>query len=614
MDLLIIESPNKIKKLRQILGDGYQIQSTVGHFRDLPARTLGVDTRSFEAAYEVDEKKRDMVESLRRAAARAERIILATDPDREGEAIAWHVAQVLDLTDPVRAEFHEITKGAVTKALAKPRTLDVALVEAQQARRILDRLVGYTLSPELKPLGDRLSAGRVQSCVLHLICSRERERLAFQDRRYWTVRVTYANGLVAGLADIDDNGKLRLTQFEAEPKDVVAVLERAEHRVQSVDTSPVDRKPKPPFETSSLLKAAGTRLGWKTDLTSRVAQKLFEGGFITYIRTDSVTVAPEAQEAARRILEKHFPDALPEKPPVYRNKADSQEAHECIRPTEPERGRIPDLTKEEAALYALIWKRFVASQARPARFDRTTVTVAAEDLTLRAVGMRLVEPGFLAIGDVADDEEDGDEDAVPSLTAGDRLDVKTVDSETKKTSPPPRYKEATLIETMKRLGIGRPSTYSSTLDVLRKRGYVAQEEKKKSPALYPTELGLQVDAFLAGGVPDLLEPTYTAAMEASLDRIAEHKLERIAYLREWYADFTGQLAAARKRWAESAPAGEMRCPRCHALMRLREGKFGSFYGCTRYPECRGTRPAPEPAAGNEADLPKETVSSGGTGG
>jgi DNA topoisomerase I len=589
MDLLIIESPNKIKKLRQILGAGYHIMSTVGHFRDLPQRDLGVDTQTFEATYVVNDGKKDMVRDLERAVQKADRVILATDPDREGEAIAWHVAQVLNLEKPLRAEFHEITKTAVNKALKNIREVDFDLVEAQQARRILDRLVGYILSPELRSLGDRLSAGRVQSCVLHLICRRENERLEFKERRYWTIKANYANGLTAGVADVDDAGKLKLVWYDQDPAEIIAQLKSAEHRVTDVEGTVVERKPKPPFETSSLLKAAGTRLGWTADQTSKVAQRLFEGGAITYIRTDSVSVAPEASEAARTVLRERYPNALPEQPPVYRSKAGSQEAHECIRPTDPAREVVDEFSKDEAELYTLIWRRFLASQASAAIFQKTTLTIQAGDVRLRAIGMVLQDPGFLAIGDIADDEEEGEDGAIPTVTTGEVLAVASIDSEAKKTSPPPRYKEATLIETMKRLGIGRPSTYSSTLGTLFKRGYIDREGKKKNPAVFPTELGFRVDGFLEKGVPEILEPAYTAAMENALDEIAGHKQQRVVYLRGWYADFSKRLTLARGLWHQPM-AGTLLCARCNAPMKERNGKFGTFLGCGRFPLCKFTRP------------------------
>jgi DNA topoisomerase-1 len=537
MDLVIVESPNKIKKLRQILGSGYLILPTVGHFRDLPKNDLGVDLNSFEATYQIDHGKSKVVKEMVEAAKKASTIYLASDPDREGEAISWHVAEVLGLKEPVRAEFHEITKAAVTKAIKNPRKLNMALVEAQQSRRILDRLVGYILSPELRPLGQKLSAGRVQSCVLHLICKREIEREQFVVRKYWT-----------------------------------------------------------------LLKAGGTAFGWKADKTTKIAQELFESGLITYPRTDSLNVAPEAQETARQVLAERFPDALPAKPPVYRSKGDAQEAHECIRPSHPEDENPQGMSADQADLYRLIWKRFLASQAKSAMFAKTLVTIDADGTVLRAIGMLLTSPGFLAIGDVAEDESENEEGQIPDVKTGDALVVKKIDSAAKKTSPPPRYKEASLIEEMKRLGVGRPSTYSSTLKVLFAREYIQSESRKKNPAIMPTELGRKVDDFLLQGFAEVLEPTYTAAMEDSLDKIAEEKQNRVAYLKEWFADFQIKLTAAQKTWgsnrhmigivAEDGPP----CPLCQTVTRKRAGKYGAFWGCTRFPECRGLlKVNPKPA-------------------
>jgi DNA topoisomerase-1 len=604
MDLVIVESPNKIKKLRQILGSGYLILPTVGHFRDLPKNDLGVDLNSFEATYQIDHGKSKVVKEMVEAAKKASTIYLASDPDREGEAISWHVAEVLGLKEPVRAEFHEITKAAVTKAIKNPRKLNMALVEAQQSRRILDRLVGYILSPELRPLGQKLSAGRVQSCVLHLICKREIEREQFVVRKYWTISVDYTNGLTAGAANIGEDGRLKLIQFESEEdaQTLVAKLESSAHVVQSVEGSEVERKPKPPFETSSLLKAGGTAFGWKADKTTKIAQELFESGLITYPRTDSLNVAPEAQETARQVLAERFPDALPAKPPVYRSKGDAQEAHECIRPSHPEDENPQGMSADQADLYRLIWKRFLASQAKSAMFAKTLVTIDADGTVLRAIGMLLTSPGFLAIGDVAEDESENEEGQIPDVKTGDALVVKKIDSAAKKTSPPPRYKEASLIEEMKRLGVGRPSTYSSTLKVLFAREYIQSESRKKNPAIMPTELGRKVDDFLLQGFAEVLEPTYTAAMEDSLDKIAEEKQNRVAYLKEWFADFQIKLTAAQKTWgsnrhmigivAEDGPP----CPLCQTVTRKRAGKYGAFWGCTRFPECRGLlKVNPKPA-------------------
>lgn len=595
MDLIVIESPNKIKKLRQILGSNYKILPTIGHFRDLPRAGLNVDTATFEATYEIVADKKEIVAELKAAAAKADKIYLASDPDREGEAISWHVAEVLQLKEPLRAEFNEITKAAVQKAIDKPRRLDMGLVEAQQSRRILDRLVGYIVSPELRMLGTGLSAGRVQSCVLHLICKREQEREAFDVRKYWTISATYENGLSAGVAELADDGRLKLVQFEQEEQaaQLVEALRRATHVVRDVEGSDVERKPKPPFETSSLLKAAGIAFGWKTDRTTKVAQGLFESGLITYPRTDSLNASPEAQEAARAVLAERYPEALPEKPPAYRSKAGAQEAHECIRPTQVDNEAPREASGDGALLYGLIWKRFLASQAKPALFAKTLVTIEAGETMLRAIGMLLLAPGFLAIGDVAEDESSGSEDGqIPTVVPQETLPVADVKSEGKKTAPPPRYKEASLIETMKRLGIGRPSTYSSTLKVLFHRGYIEQEERKKNPAIYPSALGRQVDDFLFGGFPELLEPAYTAAMEDSLDQIADGKQNRISYLKEWFTAFDARLREARSHWRTLRPAdpgeeGAPPCPRCQSGTRKREGKFGPFWGCVRFPDCRG---------------------------
>jgi len=624
MNLVIVESPNKCGKIADYLGPNYRVVATVGHFRDLPEKDLSVDIDTMQPTYVIDPKKRDVVKRLKAEAKKADQVLLATDPDREGEAIGWHVAQVLKLGKRAqRIVFHEITKAAVAAAVKAPVPIDQDLVDAQQARRVLDRIVGYQVSPLLQPLGKGLSAGRVQTATLHLVCARERERLDFRPEPYWVLRVTYENGLTAELAD--ESGKPRKVK---EASEAASAHERARispHRVVSVERQEVEKKPPAPFTTSTLQQAASARLGLDPARTMQLAQALFEGGHITYHRSDSVALSDDAVRMARQYLKAHMPDSVPEKPPKYRSKAGAQEAHEAIRTTTLE---PVQLAGDEGSLYELIRTRFLACQCKPARLARTVVVTAVgdgeEQLFFVARGTEVLQPHWLYLEKDQDDAGEGEDDperqVLPAVEPEQLLEVTGTDLKEKHTQPPARFTEAGLVKEMEKLGIGRPSTYAATIATLYKRAYIEREKK----ALAPTPLGMKVDELMLAGLQSLTSHEYTAEMEAVLDEIASGKRRWDAWLKEWYAKFRPQLAAAARTWGEmiaevrrQAAAGDEAaaraagldpyapvCPECGTPMRRRKGKSGEFWGCPRFPECRQTLPiaaqAPARKKGDEA--------------
>jgi DNA topoisomerase-1 len=623
--LVVVESPNKVKKVAHYLGDGFKVVATVGHFRDLPKDDLAVDLESMRPTYVVDPAKKDVVQRLKASAAAATEVLIATDPDREGEAIGWHVAQVLGLRQAKRIEFHEITQAALRKAVAAPRPIDGHLVDAQQARRVLDRIVGYKVSPMLQELGKGLSAGRVQTATLHLVAQRERDRLAFKPEPYWIVRVNYAGGLWAELSD--EKGKIVRPKTQEEAQAAAKAAEASPHVVRSVDRSEGLRKPPAPFTTSSLQQAASSRLGFDPKRTMELAQNLFEGGHISYHRSDSVNLSGDAQAMARDWIQAHQPESLPAEPPSYRSKEGSQEAHEAIRPTSLE---PVELTGDERALYDLVRNRFLASQMKPAEVATTMVVLSPKGSSeggagiptpvfVAARGQEVLAPHWMAL-ERPEEPEEGSEKAeggdgqeaqalqkLPALAQGQELQVDSVREEKKATKPPARFTEAGLVREMERLGIGRPSTYAATIDTLYRRAYVQKEKK----AVSPTPLGLQVDDLMLVGLEKLTSHEYTSWMEEQLDQIAAGKQGWQTWLKAWWStDFRPHLAKAGQVWGEQiaglrakAAAGDAAaaravgldpdapsCPECGKPMRKMKGKSGPFWGCTGYPECRKTLP------------------------
>lgn len=623
--LVIVESPAKAKTIQKYLGPGFRVAASMGHVRDLPKSKIGVDIEhDFAPIYEVPKDKEKVVQDLKRQIRSAEAVYLATDPDREGEAIAWHITQAAGIAKkkPVyRVTFTEITRDAVRNAVANPRQIDHNLVDAQQARRVLDRLVGYKLSPLLWEKVKRgLSAGRVQSVAVRLVVEREREIEQFVPQEYWTIEADLApdqgNGEAPHIfrAVLAERAGKKLDKFAIGDKGaadaIVADLEGAIYRVVKVVRKDKRRTPAPPFVTSTLQQEAGRKLGFSAKKTMQLAQQLYEGvdiggdegtvGLITYMRTDSTSVAKEAQDEARQVIaERYGKDYLPERPPVYKTRArGAQEAHEAIRPTSVR--RLPEqirakLTRDQARLYELIWKRFVASQMAPAVFDSTTVDIATQgragtEYLFRATGSTLKFPGFLAVYNVSldDGEEDEDREAIlPPLHEGQLLMLIELLALQHFTQPPPRYTEASLVKELERLGIGRPSTYAPTLATIQQREYVEVVNKK----LLPTTLGRVVTDLLVEHFPDIVDYSFTSDMEQRLDDIAEGNRRWVPVVAEFYEPFSKRLHQAGSEMRDvkrEEIRTDLSCPTCGKPLLIKWGKNGEFLACSAYPECSFT--------------------------
>ncbi len=636
MDVVIVESPAKAKTINKYLGPGYKVFASFGHVRDLPAKDGSVQPdNDFAMSWEVDAPAGKRLSDIAKSLKEADGLILATDPDREGEAISWHVLEVLKQkkavgTKPVsRVVFNAITKKAVTDAMAAPRQIDQPLVEAYLARRALDYLVGFTLSPVLwRKLPGARSAGRVQSVALRLVCDREAEIERFIREEYWQIAATLStprnDDFIARLVSYDGKklGKLDISNGE-QAAGIKAMLEGASYRALSVEAKPVKRSSGPPFTTSTLQQAASGKLSYSPNRTMQIAQKLYEGidiggetvGLITYMRTDGVQMAPEAIEGARKMIGAEFGEQyVPEKPRFFTNKAkNAQEAHEAIRPTDffrhPKEMR-KFLDDDAAKIYDLIWKRAIASQMQTAEMERTTAEIEALNggkiAQLRAVGTVVRFDGFLAAyTDHREDEDEDEESArLPEIRAGEPQTKRAIAATQHSTEPPPRYSEASLIKRMEELGIGRPSTYASTLKTLSDRDYVKVEKRK----LYPDSKGRLVIAFLESFFKRYVEYDFTASLEEKLDEISDGKLEYKVVLRDFWRDFsaaveeikelrvTDVLDALNEELAPLAfPAradgsNPRICPKCGTgNLSLKLGKFGAFVGCSNYPECGYTK-------------------------
>jgi DNA topoisomerase-1 len=620
--LVIVESPAKAKTIGHYLGKDYAVTASIGHVRDLPSKSLAVDLEhDFAPTYKVSPKKSEVVAEIRKAAAQADVVYLATDPDREGEAIAWHVREAAGI-DPAKTQriaFNQVTKAAVQQALQAPRALDTDLIDAQQARRVLDRLVGYQISPLLsKTIKRALSAGRVQSVALRLVVDREREILAFVPVEYWTLDADLERRTVA-------KEQFRARLFKIAGQDptlgnqeslerILPILQEATYTVVKVAKGTRQRKAPPPFITSTLQATASSRLGFSPRQTMRLAQQLYEGidlegervGLITYMRTDSTHVAPEAQAEARQHIQATYgADYLPAQPPEYRTKtANAQEAHEAVRPTSALRtpqAMAAHLDHQQARLYELIWQRFVASQMVPARYATLTVdVVAAQDYLFRATGSRLLFAGFLAVYQEEDEEDPQGERLLPDLQEGEVVDLLNLLPEQHFTQPPPRYNESSLIKALEANGVGRPSTYAAIVTVIQDRGYVIKEQR----ALAPTQLGFVVCDTLVSSFADIMDVSYTAGMEEQLDQVAAGELGYVAMLRRFYAGFEPQLLAAQttlpaaveRAMQAGLPAEVLSrvCPQCGQPLQVRLSQQGRFLGCSGYPECRYTLDLTDP--------------------
>jgi DNA topoisomerase-1 len=612
--LVIVESPAKSKTLGKILGKGYSIRASLGHVRDLPKGQMGVDVKNgFAPRYVVPREKTKLVNELKQAAQDAAEIYLATDPDREGEAIAWHLAEVskTDKKPYYRVVFREITEEAVKEAFQKPRGIDMQLVDAQQARRILDRLVGYNISPLLwRKVRKRLSAGRVQSVDVRIIVDREKEIQAFKPEEYWVIEVELSKkterpsfrATLIGLV----NGKKLDVHTKEESDKIKGALEKAAYDVLKVSTKKVTRQPAPPFTTSTMQQEAWRKLRFSAKQTMAIAQQLYEGlpigdegnvGLITYMRTDSTRVAQSAiSETVAFVREKYGAKFLPPRPRVYKTRSrGAQEAHEAIRPTHTR--REPVLIKKylninQFRLYDLIWKRMVASQMAAALFDNTTVDVEGknhDNYLLRTAASVNIFPGFMNLYSEGRDEvEDEGKISLPKLVKGDELKRLGIFPEQRFTQPPPRYTEATLVRTMEQFGIGRPSTYAPTIATIQERDYVT----KAKGIFQPTELGFKTNDLLVQHFPDIINIKFTADMENELDDIANNERKWPDVIQDFYAPFEKDLqkavVTAEKVKLTEEPTGDA-CPRCGKPLVVKTGRFGKFIACSGYPGCKYTQ-------------------------
>lgn len=611
--LVIVESPAKARTIAKFLGRGYKVEASQGHVRDLPKSQIGVDVaKNFEMKYITIHGRGKILTKIRKEAKTASKILLATDPDREGEAISWHLAQTLnmDLDSACRIEFHEITQKAVQQALQNPRTIDMGRVDAQQARRALDRLVGYKISPLLwAKVKKGLSAGRVQSVATRLVVDREQDIEAFIPEEYWDVT---ASALMPAARGRKTTFRLRLSALDGkkaelsngqEAESAKKRVENARFAVAQIKVGEKKKTPAPPFTTSSLQQEAGRKLGFTTMKTMQVVQQLYEGidlegegtqGLVTYIRTDSVRVSEEALSAAREfIAERYGADYLPEAANVYKGRLNAQDAHEAIRPTviarSPESIK-PSLTKEQFQLYRLIWSRFIACQMKPALYDTMAMDVTGGGVTLRFSGEHKRFAGFSSVYEESQDEApETAESTLPAFKEGDPVTIETVESTQHFTQPPARYTEASLVKTLEEKGIGRPSTYAPTITTIITRGYVMRESKR----LFPTELGRMVNKMMAEYFAPIVDTEFTASLEEQLDEVEERKIDWHKVLSDFYPPFEKMLEKAEsdieKVEIKDEPS-DVICDKCGATMVYRVGRFGRFLACPNFPECRNTKP------------------------
>jgi len=608
--LVILESPSKAKTVKKILGSNYKIEACVGHIRDLPKSHFGVDVdNDFEPKYITIRGKGDILANLRKIAKSAKKIYLATDPDREGEAISWHLmhALKLDENNTERIVFNEITKDAVKRSLKEARPIDMNLVDAQQARRVLDRMVGYRISPLLwKKVKKGLSAGRVQSVVLKLVCDREEEIEQFIPDEYWTLEVELSTGKGKLIAryNANDNDKHELkTKEDAEA--VIKAVKRKKFVVREIKQGTRQKKPPAPFTTSTLQQEASKLFGYATLRTMRIAQQLYEGidiagegtvGLVSYIRTDSPRVSDEAYEDAKTlILDGYGKEYLPDERVHYKSKGRTQDAHEAIRPTSvarrPEKIKS-SLTTEQFKLYKLIWERFVGSQMTPAVFDTLALKISAGNAIFRASGSVLKFPGYLAV--YSKNEETEKDVTIPQIEVNDELKVVEYLPAQHFTQPPPRYSEGSMVRTMEDLEIGRPGTFAQTMTTLLNRGYITKESR----VLYPTELGEIVNEIMSEYFEDIVDVDFTARMENNLDQVELGEMEWKNIVRDFYPPFEGKIQDAEEKIGNIEVKDEetdIPCELCNRNMVIKFGRFGKFLACPGFPDCRNAKPLFEEA-------------------
>ncbi|MBQ7108782.1 MAG: type I DNA topoisomerase [Clostridia bacterium] len=598
--LVIVESPTKVESIKKYLGSGYDIEATMGHVRDLPKSAIGVEVdNDFEPSYITIRGKGDLIAKLKKKAKTASRVYLATDPDREGEAISWHLSNVLgiDPTSDCRITFNEVTKDVVREAVKEARPIDMDLVDAQQLRRVLDRIVGYKISPLLwKKVKKGLSAGRVQSVVVRLIVDREREIEAFNPQEYWSIdlKLTNEKGKLPFKAKFfgSADGKKITLGNEEKTMEIVEHLKVADYQVAKVTRKETKRKSAPPFTTSTLQQEASRKLNFTSRRTMIAAQQLYEMGYITYMRTDSLRVSPVAQSDAREYILQNYGDAfVPKTPKQYRAKKSAQDAHEAIRPTavsnSPE--KLKDKLKADLfKLYRLIWLRFMASQMTDAVVDMITADIIAGEYLARATGTEVKFAGFTTLYVEGKDEEEEKSSKLPALTEKQPLLMSAIDPQQHFTQPPQRYTEATLVKAMEEEGIGRPSTYAPTIATISARGYVARDGK----SIFPTELGFVVTDILKENFADIVDVEFTANMEDEIEDVAEGKAEWKKLIRDFYGPFKETLDEAEKKVGNieiKDEESEEICEKCGRKMVYKQGRFGKFLACPGFPECRNTK-------------------------
>lgn len=606
--LVIVESPAKAKTIERYLGKKYKVRASMGHVRDLPKSQMGVDVENeFEPKYITIRGKGPVLKELKTAAKKVKRIFLAADPDREGEAIAWHLAHSLDMdtTSDCRVVFNEITKDAIKESFKHPRAINMDLVDAQQARRILDRLVGYNISPLLwKKVKKGLSAGRVQSVALRLIIDRENEIKSFTPEEYWSIEAEFTKGndtFQASFYGMD--GKKVELKTEEDVKEVLGKVKGKSFEINKVTKKERRRNPAPPFTTSSLQQEAARKLNFRAKKTMMLAQQLYEGiemgkegtvGFITYMRTDSTRISEVAQkEANEYIVNKYGNDFVKQSERKEKKQQKSQDAHEAVRPTSTLRdpASVKEyLSRDQYRLYKLIWERFVASEMSPAIMDTMSVDIVNGSVMFRATGSKVKFPGFMKVYvEGSDDQKEEKDNLLPALEENDKVKSETIDPNQHFTQPPPRYTEARLVKTLEELGIGRPSTYAPTLDTIQRRGYVTLDNKR----FIPTELGEIVLELVREFFPDIIDVEFTANMERSLDDIEDGNVKWERIIDRFYQDFEKHLEKAENEMEKieirDEPAGED-CEECGHPMVFKMGRYGKFMACSNFPDCRNTKP------------------------
>lgn len=613
--LVIVESPAKANTIKKYLGKEYDVVASKGHIRDLPAAKLSVDVKNnYAPKYALIKGKESLVKELQKKVAESDAVYLAADPDREGEAISWHLATVLglDLNSENRVTFNEITKTGIANGMANPKKVNLDLVNAQQARRILDRLVGYRLSPFVSQKIRRgLSAGRVQSVAVRLIVDREEEIKAFVPEEYWEITAKLANSqrrLFTATLNADENGKLKITD-EKQAKSYLDRLDGAEYEVMSVKKGTRKKRPAPPFITSTLQQDASRKLGFQAERTMRTAQELYEGvsvtghgtlGLITYMRTDSLRISEEARSAVNKYITETFgKEYLPEKPVYYKSRANAQDGHEAIRPTNPY--ITPEqvkgsLTSDQYKLYSLIWKRFIASLMANCVQDTVKAEIKAgkpddenKYCIFTAAGYSIKFDGFTRLYDIP--EEDADKGVLPEIKAKEKLKLRELNPAQHFTQPPARYTEASLIKELEENGVGRPSTYAAILSTIIKRGYVQRKQKQ----LVPTELGGAITGLLKERFPKIVNTKFTAQMETNLDKVGCGEADYVKMLDEFYTDFEKTLESAKEEMRDvkiqlEEDTTDIPCEKCGRMMVIKTGKYGRFLACPGYPECRNAKP------------------------